>query len=601
MTYMWANEPRDSITRRVRIYRLQRTNTSGFYNSWTLYTTVETAEEAREFCIAIMMEPTAVLAYEPSDGQEQYRLEEWLTRRLATINSEVVTPESPEYTREFTGRFADPREQRQQVPRIRWDYHLTQHGTWVAASEGDAVHFRGYYPPTDEEQERMDSTRRTILEQRARTHSPLDYSRDQARLINEYNTLQSESRGLRGRSFFDTIVDEVAVSPMDNFMRPFVDRLADVVAQQFNNETNPSSVGEEGDTMQAEKVAPSGANKPLVDKGKIMASLIGVRLTNDDITHMNTLQSQSEINQYIIAKKGAPRSPKQLTEEQRKLIARAYSVENSPEYKAKVKSLVSTNVNIEGLNRSLSEQYTKLYRLQDEIDNMLANMTMNKDLTKEVETLLADGYWDLMEIDDEAITFSTDKVYCQHPDIKPMNVLMGTFMVSFYWHDGSVDVHPLADNLVIDGYRHPHVNGSGSVCWGTGRDAYEAARKTAKLSTIFKIVRSILSDYNPGSPYRKLIQFDLLRNKTKYESMKKVFQPARDTKPLAWVIGKYSDEYIEHKVLPSHGDTYKYQIFARYYEGTDQRCDENIYIKDASHMDGWRPITRSAIAQWSDT
>lgn len=603
--YVWANEDRDEVYRdEIIIY----VPSDDRLLSWRRINTTYRDRDEVEYSIRRDRRyDHAVLAYLPASSMEEYRLQEWLNRRLASLRQEL-SPEAPEetYRREYVGRFADPRDQVQiNPPPTR--FYLDALGRWMPCTTNqrpDYVCDSGEV--TEQDRSAMALLRVDLLEERVGirttavdqdiTRSPQS-QRD--RLIEEYNRIQPEARGLRGRSFFDTIIDEVAPSPIDNFMAPFIERMGQHLISSINNTT--SSVGEEGDTMQAEKVVPTSMNKPLVDKGKIMASLIGVRLTNDDIKHMSTLATQTEINQYIIAKKGAPRTPKQLTEEQRKLIARAYSVENSAEYKAKVKSLASTNANIDGLNRSLSEQYTKLYKLQDEIDNMLANMTINKDLTKEVETLLADGYWELMEIDDEAITFSTDKVYCQHPDIKPMNVLMGTFMVSFYWADGHVDVHPLADNLVIDGYRHPHVNGSGSVCWGTGRDAYEAARKTAKLSTIFKIVRSILQDYNPGSPYRKLIQFDLLRNKNKYESMKKVFSPSRDTKPLAWVIVKYSDEYVEHRGSPTHGDIYKYQIFARYYEGTDQRCDENIYIKDPTHMDGWRPVSRSAIAEWSDT
>lgn len=596
--YVWANEDRDEVYRgEIIIY----VPSDERLLSWRrINTAYRDRDEAEYHMRGDRRYDHAVLAYRPASSMEEYRLREWLDRRLASLRHEL-SPEAPEYTREYVGTF--PAQY----------YRLDEQGRWHPCNRYEHDFERHARYDEDTVRRQMQDVRARLLEQRA-THqgsvrTPVtpavaqDITRSpqaqREQMIEEYNRIQQEARGLRGRSFFDTIIDEVAPSPIDNFMAPFIERMGQHIISSINNTT--SSVGEEGDTMQAEKVVPTSMNKPLVDKGKIMASLIGVRLTNDDIKHMSTLATQTEINQYIIAKKGAPRTPKQLTEEQRKLIARAYSVENSAEYKAKVKSLASTNANIDQFNRSLSEQYTKLYKLQDEIDNMLANMTINKDLTKEVETLLADGYWELMEIDEEAITFSTDKVYCQHPDIKPMNVLMGTFMVSFYWADGHVDVHPLADNLVIDGYRHPHVNGSGSVCWGTGRDAYEAARKTAKLSVIFKIVRSILQDYNPGSPYRKLIQFDLLRNKNKYESMKKVFSPSRDTKPLAWVIGKYSDEYVEHRGSPTHGDTYKYQIFARYYEGTDQRCDENIYIKDPTHMDGWRPVSRSAIAEWSDT
>ena len=68
----------------------------------------------------------------------------------------------------------------------------------------------------------------------------------------------------------------------------------------------------------------------------------------------------------------------------------------------------------------------------------------------------------------------------------------------------AVDPHPAATD---DAVTHPHVSND-VVCEGDGAAAIKAALETGRLTDFFTMVRSILTTYNPDSPYVALSDWE---------------------------------------------------------------------------------------------
>jgi len=68
----------------------------------------------------------------------------------------------------------------------------------------------------------------------------------------------------------------------------------------------------------------------------------------------------------------------------------------------------------------------------------------------------------------------------------------------------AIDPHPAANDEAIT---HPHVSNE-VLCEGDGSAAIRAALEEGRLSDFFSMVRSILSTYNPDSPYVSLANWD---------------------------------------------------------------------------------------------
>ncbi len=68
----------------------------------------------------------------------------------------------------------------------------------------------------------------------------------------------------------------------------------------------------------------------------------------------------------------------------------------------------------------------------------------------------------------------------------------------------AIDPHPAAKDEAIT---HPHVSNE-MLCEGDGAAAIRAALEEGRLSDFFSLVRSILTTYNPDSPYISLADWD---------------------------------------------------------------------------------------------
>ena len=128
----------------------------------------------------------------------------------------------------------------------------------------------------------------------------------------------------------------------------------------------------------------------------------------------------------------------------------------------------------------------------------------------------ADLYRDLLQVEDEfdelryypkseVLAVSTDPIELE-------DVFLGRFEIQLrlpgltdlhcgdVYRIGALDPHPAASNESVT---HPHVSDQ-RLCPGDAGAAIDTALATGRICDFFLLVRSVLTHYNPGSPYVSL-------------------------------------------------------------------------------------------------
>ena len=116
------------------------------------------------------------------------------------------------------------------------------------------------------------------------------------------------------------------------------------------------------------------------------------------------------------------------------------------------------------------------------------------------------------EFDDVEFNGEEDALCVVTEPITLEDIYLGRFRIALYLQSlrelyqktpyfvMAIDPHPAATD---DAVTHPHVSND-VVCEGDGAAAIKAALETGRLTDFFTMVRSILTTYNPDSPYVSL-------------------------------------------------------------------------------------------------
>ena len=188
------------------------------------------------------------------------------------------------------------------------------------------------------------------------------------------------------------------------------------------------------------------------------------------------------------------------------------------DYKASIDSL-------HGLSSDMSSYLAKAQSLFTAIESLENKPAPN--LAEQIDRVNAAGFYtfDLTaseRLDPNYLCFFTKEIFLSHKnpasklDIKPFS--FGSFKVLINPLLGRVNVYKKSDNIKLpnDSYFHPHVNGSGVVCWGNA--AKEIADSFARydLEMVLRILSVILTSYNEASPYKSLQEFHAVREPSFY-------------------------------------------------------------------------------------
>lgn len=168
-----------------------------------------------------------------------------------------------------------------------------------------------------------------------------------------------------------------------------------------------------------------------------------------------------------------------------------------------------------------SEEVLKqLQRPLYEINHHLQDIQRSMENPKAAVPGLKDIYEELVQIEEEFDEIRYDRheqfLSVTTEPIELEGVYLGPFEIqldlpalsdSALWapyHVVALDPHPPACNDVVT---HPHVSDDG-LCAGDGHAAIQTALVNGRICDFFQLVQSVLTHYNPGSPYVALSDWE---------------------------------------------------------------------------------------------
>ena len=151
-------------------------------------------------------------------------------------------------------------------------------------------------------------------------------------------------------------------------------------------------------------------------------------------------------------------------------------------------------------------------------------------LSGQVTKLLQENFWEFFSLDGSLLVLHTKaNIILTHKNPAAsidLRVDMGKFKANLDLSRMNLTVTCLSENLSVDGYYHPHVNGVGQICWGSAASTVSGKLPKGEVYDVFKLLESVLCSYNEGNPYRALARF---QEKAKHSAPPKDPLPAMTT------------------------------------------------------------------------
>jgi hypothetical protein len=151
---------------------------------------------------------------------------------------------------------------------------------------------------------------------------------------------------------------------------------------------------------------------------------------------------------------------------------------------------------------AISKLQTLLDRRQKEVPTLSAMVEELKALEAEFDDVAFNG-------EEHALCVVTEPITLEDVYLGPFRILLdldrlGELYQKVPYYIVAIEPHPAANDEAIT---HPHVSNE-VLCEGDGGAAIRAALEEGRLSDFFSMVRSVLTTYNPDSPYVPLADWD---------------------------------------------------------------------------------------------
>lgn len=315
-----------------------------------------------------------------------------------------------------------------------------------------------------------------------------------------------------------------------------------------------------------------------------LAASAGVLLTNEQVEALVKLDNKVDINKafFALAAKPVEQVRLDMSGMQKGLEESMLSVK-----KREVED--QTYVMKDHMARALrhfQDGHAQL-RLASDIRLELANlggMVLPKfeDL---IEKVYADPFWSVSHVDKQyyKVKFTSKHAVCRYVNKTQgvdMTVNFGVFQVEWRILTNDIKVLPISDNLEVDGHHHPHIS-YGVVCWGNAKDTVVNALMAFDIASVLKVVQSILTTYNPDSPYVEMSRFWVQQNPAALEGAAVTYE----FEGKAWIRDYVRDEiYVNVLDEEAYGGDedetiYKIRVYRKEYAGYGIRADEKDYYQ----------------------
>jgi hypothetical protein len=132
-------------------------------------------------------------------------------------------------------------------------------------------------------------------------------------------------------------------------------------------------------------------------------------------------------------------------------------------------------------------------------------------VSNQISQLIQENFWDFHELHGGILKLSTkNDVVLTHKNPAAgvdIRLNMGRYLAHLNLSTMGLSVFPYEDNLILSGYPHPHITESGNICWGSASNTVHEKLPTGQVMDVFRILASLLVNYNDSNPYIALAQF----------------------------------------------------------------------------------------------
>ena len=137
------------------------------------------------------------------------------------------------------------------------------------------------------------------------------------------------------------------------------------------------------------------------------------------------------------------------------------------------------------------------------------------DFGSQVNAIVAERFWNLINVTDTAIVFETaNDIVCREVNKAArvdISVNLGKFKATLDMTSMSLKVNGSGNNINLAGrdngeLAHPHVR-TGNICWGNAQSTVQKQLSMGELIPVFRLLASLLTTYNGDNPYASLAVF----------------------------------------------------------------------------------------------
>ena len=175
------------------------------------------------------------------------------------------------------------------------------------------------------------------------------------------------------------------------------------------------------------------------------------------------------------------------------------------------------NESIIASHKTLEDRISKLVDTSKRLHFLAKNTDPLGEIKKEINEVLRSGCWvnpvivgNQLYLNTKVNLILTFKNLAAGYDIAQdfgqfsVRIDLNTFGMVVVPYKNNIHVIRLGDQL---GHYHPHVQHTGSICWGTGHDTMVKLIKDFKIGKALELLYAVLANYNDGNPYIHLADF----------------------------------------------------------------------------------------------
>lgn len=197
------------------------------------------------------------------------------------------------------------------------------------------------------------------------------------------------------------------------------------------------------------------------------------------------------------------------------------------EVKAELNTFLNPANELERLRDEQQEMRTKVTRKNNELQKLMSAVSKHEILinaikhevslpfAEVVQNIVDQGKWNysmsLITSAGRFIEFNTANdviIRWLDRDAKIDHVVnMGKFMARINLTSFTMNLLPCNENIKVNGHYHPHLNTSGTPCWGNAANTVVDAFRRFQLTKLLDVAFTLLHEYNPESPYVTLDRF----------------------------------------------------------------------------------------------